>query len=174
MLHKYAVKQAYIEGATDGRVALMSGEDWSVEDRWLASFAFASIEKPAAVEGQGEALAELRAYLLARQYADEDACVDLDDAHPILTVGALRTVAAALAPAPGREVWRHVKRGTTYEVIGLAKLQNAHDAVLHDNHVMVIYQGDDGQLWAREQNEFKDGRFEPVQSTAGEEGGRDG
>lgn len=54
--------------------------------------------------------------------------------------------------------WQHVKRGTSYEVIGLAELQIAsHDLV--DGSELVVYRGDDGKLWAREESEFADGRF---------------
>ncbi|MGB9154385.1 MAG: DUF1653 domain-containing protein [Alphaproteobacteria bacterium] len=55
---------------------------------------------------------------------------------------------------------RHKKRGTTYEVIGYAELQMAHDVV--DGSCLIIYRGEDGKLWAREEGEFEDGRFEDV------------
>jgi hypothetical protein len=52
-------------------------------------------ESPAR-DAVGLATGELRSYLNSRQYADEDAAVDLDDAQPLLTVGSLRTILAAL------------------------------------------------------------------------------
>jgi hypothetical protein len=55
---------------------------------------------------------------------------------------------------------RHKKRGTTYTVIGEAELQMAHDLV--DGASLVIYQGEDGKWWAREEGEFDDGRFEEI------------
>jgi hypothetical protein len=57
------------------------------------------------------------------------------------------------------EKYRHVKRGTVYEVVGRASLQNANCATLSEAACMVIYRGDDGNLWAREESEFMDGRF---------------
>lgn len=54
--------------------------------------------------------------------------------------------------------WQHVKRGTEYEVIGLAGLQIA-TGDLVDGSTLVVYRGDDGKLWAREEGEFTDGRF---------------
>ncbi len=54
--------------------------------------------------------------------------------------------------------WRHLKRGTTYEEIGRARLQASYPP--NEGDVLVIYRGDDGKLWAREENEFLDGRFE--------------
>lgn len=53
---------------------------------------------------------------------------------------------------------RHVKRGTKYDVIGEAELQMARD--LADGATMIVYRGDDGRLWVREEGEFEDGRFE--------------
>lgn len=58
--------------------------------------------------------------------------------------------------------YRHVKRGTEYEVIGLASLQIA-TGDLVDGSSLVIYRGEDGQLWAREEGEFHDGRFVEVE-----------
>ena len=57
--------------------------------------------------------------------------------------------------------WRHLKRGTTYEEIGRARLQ-ASTCLPDEGDVLIIYRGDDGKLWAREENEFLDGRFERV------------
>jgi hypothetical protein len=62
---------------------------------------------------------------------------------------------------PPRKLWRHKKRGTTYEEIGRGELQMASDVV--DGSEMVIYRGEDGRLWVREVSEFEDGRFEKVQ-----------
>ena len=56
---------------------------------------------------------------------------------------------------------RHKKRGTIYEVIGHARLQAA--GTLPDDATLILYRGDDGQVWAREVSEFEDGRFENVQ-----------
>ncbi len=57
---------------------------------------------------------------------------------------------------------RHVKRGTEYTVIGQAALQTA--APITDMELLVVYQDDDGQMWARPVGEFEDGRFVPADS----------
>ncbi|MDA8251646.1 MAG: DUF1653 domain-containing protein [Rhodospirillales bacterium] len=67
--------------------------------------------------------------------------------------------AADQTTAPG-SIWRHRKRGTTYTVVGRAELQMATDLV--DGAELVIYRGEDGRLWARQVDEFEDGRFEQV------------
>jgi hypothetical protein len=55
---------------------------------------------------------------------------------------------------------RHKKRGTCYTVIATAELQMATDLV--DGSFLTIYRGDDGKWWARQEDEFEDGRFEDV------------
>jgi len=59
------------------------------------------------------------------------------------------------------ERYRHVKRGTVYEVVGRAELQ-VNSIALADGATMVVYRGDDGKLWVRSEAEFMDGRFEPA------------
>lgn len=56
-----------------------------------------------------------------------------------------------------RQVYRHVKRGTDYEHVGLALLQCEY--AIGEGSVLVIYKGGDGRLWARPHDEFHDGRF---------------
>lgn len=56
--------------------------------------------------------------------------------------------------------WRHKKRGTSYTEVGLAQIQA--EEPLTDYEVVVVYRGDDGQLWVRRKSEFHDGRFEPI------------
>ena len=58
---------------------------------------------------------------------------------------------------------RHKKRGTEYRVIGKAQLQATQP--LPDDTVLVVYVGDDRRVWAREEAEFEDGRFEDVPTT---------
>lgn len=72
--------------------------------------------------------------------------------------------AAALSTEPGEaERWqpthRHKKRGSTYRVIAEGRLQV--DADL-DNEKVVVYRGEDGQVWVRPTYEFNDGRFEAL------------
>lgn len=59
--------------------------------------------------------------------------------------------------------YRHKKRGTIYVEIGRAKLQAADPGGFSDDFPMVVYRSEaDGSLWVRPEDEFDDGRFEPV------------
>jgi len=58
--------------------------------------------------------------------------------------------------------WKHKKRGTIYEVLGVASVQQATDQQLYDFAPVVVYRGEDGMLWVRHEREFMDGRFERV------------
>ena len=60
--------------------------------------------------------------------------------------------------------WRHKKRGSTYHVIGPAKLQASDVGGMSNNQPMIVYRGEDGQLWVRPTDEFEDGRFEALSS----------
>lgn len=60
----------------------------------------------------------------------------------------------------GQPRWRHKARGTHYTELGIAKLQTF--AVIDEGVQLVVYRDDDGQLWARPEAEFRDGRFEQV------------
>ena len=55
---------------------------------------------------------------------------------------------------------RHIKRGSEYDVLGQAMLQTS--TPLTDMETMIVYRGDDGQMWVRPVSEFEDGRFEPI------------
>lgn len=55
------------------------------------------------------------------------------------------------------QTWQHIKRGTAYDVLGIAELQAGQPQ--HEKAALVIYRGDDGKLWARNSAEFTDGRF---------------
>lgn len=59
-------------------------------------------------------------------------------------------------PAPG-DFWQHVKRGSLYEVVGLAMGQGEGIEMVH----LVVYReyASDGCLWVRPLAEFMDGRF---------------
>jgi R67 dihydrofolate reductase len=54
--------------------------------------------------------------------------------------------------------YKHKKRGTKYKLIGHAKLQTENP--LPDMSEVVVYQGDLGDIWVRDKEEFFDGRFE--------------
>jgi len=57
--------------------------------------------------------------------------------------------------------WRHVKRGSTYTLIGEAHLQTGKP--IDEPAIMVVYRADsDGEMWVRPRVEFLDGRFEAL------------
>jgi hypothetical protein len=64
-------------------------------------------------------------------------------------------------PKPTGAKWRHARRGTTYEVVGEGRFQA--DSGKYDDGTVVIYRGDDGQVWVRPWVEFMDGRFERLE-----------
>jgi len=61
-----------------------------------------------------------------------------------------------------------VKRGSTYEVVGLAKMQigtgvDETTAMSLERRSFVVYSSlEDGALWVRPESEFLDGRFEKI------------
>lgn len=57
-------------------------------------------------------------------------------------------------------IYRHKKRGTFYEVLGVGVLQIEGP---NDETPVVIYQGEKGDMWVRPFAEFHDGRFEIVE-----------
>ncbi|MDI6836750.1 MAG: hypothetical protein QMD99_13710 [Rhizobiaceae bacterium] len=78
-------------------------------------------------------------------------------------VSAGLTAALAAMPTGEREVVRHKKRGTTYEVIARGRLQVDGDL---DNEKVIVYRSQqDGAFWVRPEYEFNDGRFGAVSSS---------
>ena len=64
----------------------------------------------------------------------------------------------ALEVQPTIGLWRHVKRGTTYAVLGVHEVQAKQP--VQEGDLLVAYIGtDDGKTWARPISEFLDGRF---------------
>ena len=74
--------------------------------------------------------------------------------------------------------FRHKKRGSEYEVVGIGKMQAEHwwernpnvgqatfgqcDQLVEMREVVVYLGLHDGQLWVRPREEFEDGRFERI------------
>ena len=83
-----------------------------------------------------------------------------------------RRLAAQSGGSPaGVARWWHVKRGTTYEEVGRAELQKSGVSyTLIEGDKLVIYRGQDGKLWARDAQEFDDGRFARLATPNGSEG----
>lgn len=78
----------------------------------------------------------------------------------VLCADCAKSYEVVIRPIEGpRERVRHIKRGSTYQVVGRGKLQT--DAPLSDLAELVIYQSEaDGTFWVRPVGEFYDGRFE--------------
>lgn len=57
--------------------------------------------------------------------------------------------------------WRHKKRGSEYTILGVAEMQCSTDPKF-DHMPVIIYMGDDNQVWVRLKDEFMDGRFEAI------------
>lgn len=63
---------------------------------------------------------------------------------------------------PPRRRYRHLKRGSTYQVVSeLAKVQ-ASRPIVEGDHIVVYRAEMDGTDWARPVGEFCDGRFEEL------------
>jgi hypothetical protein len=65
----------------------------------------------------------------------------------------------------GGERYRHKKRGTTYQVIGVASSQVVGEPIGEGSQAVVYRSEDDGSLWVRPYDEFHDGRFEQLPLT---------
>lgn len=76
------------------------------------------------------------------------------------TLGLVATRLDLAAATKPRTLVKHVKRGTTYNVLGKARIQTEWPVV--DNVELTVYQGQDGIMWARPTDEFEDGRFVKV------------
>lgn len=58
------------------------------------------------------------------------------------------------------EKYRHLKRGSTYSVLGQGIAQC--DTPIQDNDALILYRDGQGRFFARHVDEFHDGRFEKV------------
>lgn len=59
-------------------------------------------------------------------------------------------------------LYRHKKRGSVYELVGVGQLQASDISLLKDDAPMTIYEDETGKLWVRHRDEFLDGRFEEI------------
>lgn len=58
-------------------------------------------------------------------------------------------------------MWRHKKRGTTYNILTEGTMQHSNPMV--DFTDVVVYQDiNSGRVWVRPKSEFYDGRFEKI------------
>lgn len=57
--------------------------------------------------------------------------------------------------------WRHQQRGTEYLSLGVALVQSG-KPIFEGERLMVYVDPESGQLWARPESEFRDGRFTEV------------
>ncbi len=81
--------------------------------------------------------------------------------------------AAGVAGDPSR--WRHVKRGTTYRMLGKAEVQVTEPYRIHEEDIVVVYQSEaDGKIWVRPEGEFEDGRFARIEAADRLANGADG
>lgn len=83
----------------------------------------------------------------------------LNSAHDYIL--ALEAAVAAV-PEPAMRRVRHKKRGSTYAVLGVAELQIACSPIFEGSKLTIYRCEEDGKLWARDQIEFNDGRFEEL------------
>lgn len=96
-------------------------------------------------EGDEELVAEA-----LRRLAESRGEAELDEAFTIVPVA---------------QRVRHVKRGSTYAVLGrvTAQVSTAEERGLRDYDELIVYRADDdGRLWVRFPDEMEDGRFETI------------
>lgn len=105
-------------------------------------------------------IAALKAVVAERDALHEQQVADANAA------AALRARVAELEGAELARV-KHLKRGSTYQVLGEGKVQT--ETPLTDNDPVIIYQAEsDGALWVRPPSEFHDGRFAALRAKAKE------
>jgi hypothetical protein len=92
---------------------------------------------------------------------DFDISVTSDESNKFNSDSVIRMI-EAVGEKPKIVVYKHRKRGTEYSVLGEGMLQVENDEKLEDYSSVVIYKGDDGQLWVRSRDKFHDGRFEKI------------
>lgn len=113
---------------------------------------------------------EVAGYLSAadRAYKEHEECADKILTALLSAPEPVRLELAALL-SPWRPKWRHKKRGSDYEEVGEALLQNSYNLHLPDNAILMIYRSQDGHLYARPIDEFNDGRFDALPAPPSED-----
>lgn len=80
---------------------------------------------------------------------------------PATLAAALEALVVVAGGGHPPERLQHVKRGSSYMVIGMGELQAS--TPVSEGDRMVVYLGEEGgRLWIRPEPEFRDGRFEAV------------
>lgn len=59
-------------------------------------------------------------------------------------------------------MWKHRKRGDTYDIMGPATVQVSTEPLMDNDEVFVYKSTTDGRMWVRRRTEFLDGRFKFV------------
>lgn len=72
----------------------------------------------------------------------------------------LTLLSSGIVGSGWRPTHRHVKRGWEYEFLGYGRTQSAEP--MTDYSMVVVYRDKDGKYWARQADEFFDGRFESL------------
>ena len=116
---------------------------------------------------QGMRIAELEGQLLAAQNRASRLANFLEALSiTLVDEGEVDDAAEMLKEALGRDEYfvpthRHLKRGTTYRVLGEARAQCSTRPIV-DGEMLVLYRGEDGVASVRVRDEFEDGRFEEI------------
>ena len=84
-----------------------------------------------------------------------------DEIANLVAVAISRIDAALKGAHPARERVRHLKRGSTYEVLHRGVTLQT-ERPISDFAELVVYRGEKGLMWARPTGEFDDGRFEHI------------